>query len=337
MTLSRFTCARWLFVLFTLAGQTVVAQEATSPKPATPPVVEAQDQAAPTGTRRALIICGLPGDADHRKLFSEMVETLSTGLSTNYGFQSDQIQVLWAEAPTEKDPAAVRSSKQIATRETIPAVAAELRGQLGPDDTLWVFTLGHAHFDGKHSWLNLAGRDMNHLEFGAAFADLKCREQVFFMTTSCSGYYIKALAQPGRIVISATEADLEVNETLFPQKLVKAIGAPPAMTDLDMDRDDQFTIFDLYLFTARETALEYAGGELLATEHALLDDTGDGRGTELQIDYLTEAQGGRKRPGAKPVPPPQGDGKLSRQVPLALPLSLTRPESPAPPPLPIDN
>ncbi len=313
-----------------------VAQEFTDTSKLTETAPTPTAAAAPVGVRRALIICGLPGDAEHRKMFADSVELLHSGLKAYHGFHSENIRILFGDKPTDKDPAAVRISQDVATRETITAAAAAIRGELGVDDTLWVIVFGHAHYDGRNSWLNVAGNDLNQTEFGSLFADLRCREQVFCITTACSGYYLKPLAQPGRVVISATEPDLEVNETLFPHKLARTIGSPPPITEFDVDGDGQFTIYDLYLVTARDIAIDYATGELLATEHALLDDSGDGRGTEVQADYLTEAQGGRKRatPGRPPFP--KGDGKLSRAIPLALPLSLTRPMSPPAPPLPID-
>ena len=60
----------------------------------------------------------------------------------------------------------------------------------------------------------------------------------------------------------------------------------------------------------------YLERELLATEHPLLDDNGDGRGTELQIDYLTAEQRGRMKAG-KPLAitlKPNSDGSLSKIV-----------------------
>ena len=63
---------------------------------------------------------------------------------------------------------------------------------------------------------------------------------------------------------------------------------------------------------------------LAATEHAQMDDSGDGRATEVQIDYLPEALGGRLRPGADP-PRPKGDGKLARTILLEWPPSPPRP------------
>ena len=64
----------------------------------------------------------------------------------------------------------------------------------------------------------------------------------------------------------------------------------------------------------------------LATEHSLLDDTGDGRGTELQANYLPEELGGKLKAGDKWPGPPIGDGARTRQIMLAFP-----PSPPVPP------
>ena len=62
---------------------------------------------------------------------------------------------------------------------------------------------------------------------------------------------------------------------------------------------------------------DYLKDEFLPTEHALLDDNGDGRGTEVQIDYLTEAQGGRAKAGKLPRPRKEtADGARSAQIML---------------------
>src|SRR5262249_753081 len=155
-------------------------------------------------------------------------------------------------------------------------------------DTLWVFVFGHAHYDGRYGWLNLPGPDLQHVEFGSLFSAIRCHEQVFFMTTSVSGFFLKPLAQPGRIVITATEPDREVNETMFPQKRGRGVSEPPPYSEFDVDADGRLTLLDAYLWSARETASFYATDMLLATEHAQIDDNGDGRGTEVQAQFLTE-------------------------------------------------
>jgi len=289
---------------------------------------------APSGIRRALLICGLAGDEEHAKLFGDSLNLLHQGLTTYQGFQPDNIQLLWGQTPTDKDPPAIQSNRGIANLETITQAVEVLRRELQPDDALWVIVMGHTHFDGRHSWLNLPGPDLNHIEFSRLFIGMTCQEQVFFITTPSSGYFLKPLGQRGRVVISATEADLEVNETLYPHRLAQAIGKPPEFADLEMDRDGKPTLLDLYLFTARETAKEYASGGLLATEHSLLEDNGDGRGTELQRDFLPEELGGRPRKPNAPPPTLKGDGLRARQIPIALPPA---PDSPAPPELPTSD
>jgi hypothetical protein len=283
------------------------------------PSAPAAVQSDTSGARRALIFCGMAGDADHRKLFAETVELLIAGLTTHHGFTAENVDLYWGDEPTEKDGPALRASRGIATRESLADGAEKLRAALGADDTLWVFVFGHSHYDGRYSWLNIAGSDLNHQEFGRLFEGLRCREQVFAITTSASGFYLKPLAAAGRVVMVATEPDLEVNETLFPHKLARAIASPPPYMELDADRDGRLSMLDVYLWTARETAQEYATGELLATEHSLIDDTGDGRGAELQINYLAEELGGRLRAGQDWPAPPVADGALARRIRLAYP------------------
>jgi hypothetical protein len=202
----------------------------------------------------------------------------------------------------------------------------DLAKSLQPEDTLWLLVLGHAHYDGRFSWLNLPGPDIQQIELGKLLSGLRCREQVFFITTSASGFFLKPLAQSGRIVITATEPDLEVNETVFPHKLAVALSSPPGYAEFDLDRDGRMTLLDLYLWTAQATAQDYAMAEFLATEHAQLDDNGDGRGVELQAAFLSEELGGRLAAGKEPPLITSGEGAAARSIWLPLPLA-----PPAPP------
>jgi hypothetical protein len=281
---------------------------------------------AESGVRHAIIICGLAGDAAHRVAFANTLEQLHRGLTSHHGFSPENIAVLWSEPATNQEGPAIASSRGPATREAIAAAIAALQTKIQPADALWVFTLAHAHYDGRNSWLNLPGPDVSSSEFGALFAEVHCQEQVFFMTTAASGFFIKPLSQPDRIVIAATEPDRELNETIFPHKLAIALADPPPFLELDLDDDGRLSLLDLYLWTARETAQEYATNMLLATEHARLDDNGDGRGTEIQADFLSEELGGRTASRRKTPPSPDRDGALARQLILGYPPS---PPSPA--------
>lgn len=246
------------------------------------------------GARRALIICGLSGDAAHHKVFAETAAKLHEGLVKQLGFASRDVQLLFGDDPQDSDVEPIKSSRR-STREELEKSAAELRGQLRPEDTLWVIVLGHSHYDGKHSWLNLPGPDIHQLDFAKLFSGVTAGQQVFVITTPTSGFYLKPLSVKGRIVITATEVDWETNETEFPHELARVLSAPPAMQEFDIDEDGVMTVFDLYMTVVRNLAQSYLDRELLATEHALLDDNGDGRGTDVQIDFLTEEQGGRAK------------------------------------------
>ena len=144
---------------------------------ATSAPVDVQPRAA--GVRRAMVVCGLAGDAEHRELFAESVELLVTGLTTKHGFAAEHVALYWSDEPTDKDGPALAASRGVTTRESLTTGAEAMRTALGPDDTLWVFVFGHSHYDGRHAWLNISGPDINHLEFGRLFEGLRCREQVF--------------------------------------------------------------------------------------------------------------------------------------------------------------
>ncbi|HJT31209.1 MAG TPA: hypothetical protein VJ783_04105, partial [Pirellulales bacterium] len=251
-------CAVVLNLAPSLRGQDTPPVAATAP----PAVVGNAD-----GVRRAVIVCGLPGDAEHRELFARTIEQLYAGLTGRLAFKAEDVAVLFSDETNDKDGLALQANRGPATQEQLTKTVGEFTKTLQPADALWVFVFGHAHFDGRNCWLNLPGPDINQVEFGKLFAPLACREQVFFITTPASGYYIRPLSAAGRIVITATEPDYEVNETLFPHKLAKSLAEPPPMAEFDVDGDGRPTLFDAYLWSARETAQEFASGELLATEH----------------------------------------------------------------------
>jgi hypothetical protein len=284
------------------------------------------------GTKRALIVCGLPGDDEHRKPFAESVEKIRQALIDNYGFAEPEVRVQFGGPIAEGEGPVLTGVRGSAKREEIETEVAELRKVLKPEDTLWVIVLGHSYFDGKHSSFNIPGPDLNEQDFGKLFAGLEAREQVFFIGIPASGFYIKPLSAKGRVIISATEADLEVNEVLFPLSLADVLANPPEPSAFDVDHDGNRTLFDLYIVLAKNVGQRYTDEELLATEHSLLDDNGDGRGTELQIDYLPVEQGGRLKQG-KRIPPirENADGALSMRILLPPP-----PEKPAAEPVRTD-
>ena len=274
---------------------------------------------APGGvpTRRALILGGLPGDDDHRALYAGAVEKIAKALTDRYGFQASEVLVRFGVPTKEGDGPALAASRGLSDRAGIEAEVAELRKRLTPDDTLWVIALGHGHHDGRRTYFNMPGADLTEAAFGKVFAGLKCREQLFFITTSSSGFFLRPLAAPGRIVITATEPDQEVNETIYPLALADVLAAPPP--EADLDKDGALSALELYLAVATDVLKRYADAEEISTEHAQLDDNGDGRGTEIQLNYLPPELGGRTFKEGPPPIGPKADGLLSSKVRVDIP------------------
>jgi len=326
---------------------------AAQSEPAASPATGLLKGIAPAGTKRALVICGHPGDEEHRKTFAETAARLHRGLTATAGIAPENISVFFGvdpetDAPKKEGAATENAAKndaekndtaQIAvpcegpaTREAVTAAIEKLRGELRPDDSLWVIVFGHGHLDGRHAWINLPGPDIQQDDFGRLVKDLPCREQVFVIATPASGYYLKPLAAAGRVVITATEPDLEINETLFAEALADQLN-PTAENPLrDEDQDGAISLLDLYVAATRGLSLKYTAESLLMTEHALLDDNADGRGSELQRDYLTPDEGGRRRAGSVPSLARRAGQDGTAAASLRLPVAVPPPAAASPAP-----
>ena len=262
------------------------------------PTSPAEEPANDVGTSRALILVGLPGDAEHEKLYGNIALQWRDWLVDGLAFRPDDVRVLFGRAGREG------LAKQPATRKAIEREVAGLKEALKPRDRLWVFFLGHGDYDGERASFHLPGSDLHGDELGKLFADVKCREQVFWMTTSASGWLVRPLSARGRIVIAATAADAEYNETEFPQALADVSKLPPEK--LDENKDGKVSVLAVYRRTVKEVEARFAADKRVPTEHAQLDDNGDGVGTE---EPVVEA-GAEKKPTA--------DGALAAKTILPL-------------------
>jgi hypothetical protein len=267
------------------------------------------------GIRRALILCGHPGTEEYDKIYRRSVEMMRDALVSSWGYSDEHV---WVRCGTESVPGCdpgPSGSRGPTTSAALTADVAQLQQVLSPDDSLWVIVIGHSHFDGRNVFWNLPGPDLSQSEFGALFKPLRCREQVFFITIPASGFFVRDSSAPGRVVITATAADAETNESQFHGHLAQVLRDPPHAADGDRDRDGRLSLLDVYLGIVRRVMTEYRDGKLIPTEHALLDDNGDGRGTELQLDDLEAELGGRavQRPWSDVLRSPH-DGVLAASI-----------------------
>lgn len=143
-----------------------------------------------------------------------------------------------------------------------------------PAGELWLVFLGHGTFDGRTADFNLRGPDISASELAAVMKPCQ-RPLAVIDCSSSSSPFINALSAPGRVIITATRSGNEVNVTRFGGYFARAIADPAA----DLDKDGQTSLLEAFLFASRQVAQFYKEAGRLATEHALLDDNGDGLGT----------------------------------------------------------
>jgi hypothetical protein len=230
--------------------------------------------------RWGVILVGLPGDEQHEREFRETADQIQKWLVEVQGIPESQVLRLPGRIPPQggEETAAADAVAEAVTAETMRETIAALSDHLREDDAFWLFTLGHGNWDGRKAWFHVAGRDPSGEDVANWLADIRCREQVMWLTHSSSGRWVKPLSRAGRIIIAATAANDEPNETEFPHALATVARWPP--DHVDSNRDQVVTVAEFYTAVVGEVVRRYQASNRLRTEHAQLDDNGDGIGTE---------------------------------------------------------
>ncbi len=223
--------------------------------------------AAPSAQDRyVLVVGGASGGTEFRERHARWRTDLVGALRGLPGFDEGHLIVL-AENP---GPGAGRASRA-GVRRAVDALA----GRMGDDDILYVFLIGHGSFDGVDAKFNLVGPDLEAGEWDRWLGDLPGR-LVFVNTGSASFPFLRRLSAPGRTIVTATESTAQRYDTVFPRFFIDALGDAAA----DEDRDGRVSVLEAFEHASRGVREWYRQRGRLATERALIDDNGDGRGRE---------------------------------------------------------
>ena len=213
-----------------------------------------------------LLVTGVSGGATFKENHDRWRAALVAALRDLPVFDDDHLIVL-AETP---GPGVGRAS-----REGVRQAADQLAGRMGEDAVLFVVLIGHGSFDGIDAKFNLVGPDLEAGEWDALLSRLPGR-LVFVNTTTASFPFLERLAGRGRTIVTATESAVQRYVTVFPEFFVKAFVDPAA----DRDKDGRVSILEAFEFASSGVRQWYQQRGRLATERALIDDNGDGRGVE---------------------------------------------------------
>ena len=219
-----------------------------------------------------LVITGVPGDEEHAQQFQKWATT-------------------FIETAKKKDSVADANvtflAERRATREGVQKAFADLAARVKPTDGVVVLLIGHGSFDGTRAAFNLPGPDLTVEEWATLVGKLPAQRVAFVNTSSSSGAFLPAMAGPGRVIVTATKTGGERNDTQFPEFFVAAFGDNAA----DRDRNGHVSIAEAFEYAKMKVVQAFQQKGLLLTEHATMDDGGEGRLAATMFLGIGRAEG----------------------------------------------
>jgi hypothetical protein len=215
----------------------------------------------------------------HHKALARTELLLVSGLSgqTAFGAEIEATAKVWTEAAMRGG----HSVQQITpgAGPQLPRLQAALADVSAEStDPFWLVLLGHGSAQGKSPKFNLEGPDLSAEELARNLARLR-RPVIVVAGFSCSGAFLKPLAAPGRIVLAATRTGAEENWTRFPRFFAAALAG----LDADANGDMQVSVFEAWQHATQAAEASYKDQGRLTTEHAALDDLGDGKASGMGL------------------------------------------------------
>jgi hypothetical protein len=221
-------------------------------------------------TRWAVIVSGASGGEKYAEQMATWRSDLRSALVDRYGFKADHVKLLVDEAAKTGDRA---------TTANVKTVFGEIRKSGSQDDFVLVVLLGHGTYDGDVAKFNLVGPDMTAKDWTDLLGGIQGRVAVV-NTTEASFPFLEALSSKGRIVMTATHSAAQKYATVFPEYFVKAMKE--ASTDLD--KNGRTSLFEVFAAASASVKQHFDQRGQLITEHALIDDNGDGKGRQATDD-----------------------------------------------------
>jgi hypothetical protein len=205
-----------------------------------------------------ITLAGLGGEAEYDQRFT--------------GWAKDIDKVLHTAEPNAK---IVTLFGENATKANIQARMNEVAKQAKADDSLVLMLIGHGGYDDVDYKFNIPGPDVSGTELAALLDKIPAKRQLVVNMTSSSGGSLVSLEKQGRVVITATKSGSEKNATYFARYWVEALRDPSA----DADKNEVISALEAFRYAERKTASFFDAQKRLATEHALIEDTGKGEGS----------------------------------------------------------
>jgi len=219
--------------------------------------------------RRVCLVVGAAGESEYGEAFQKWSSRIRNGVPKGSWLVLDGVDDSHTVASTSAVSPDDSGGKS--HRERILHWIRETPEQTGEN---WLIFLGHGTHEGKVTQLNLLGPDLSAAELGEAMRG-KLGRWVVVLCCSSSAPFITAISGPDRVIITATKSGAEQNLSRFGDYFSQGFSDPA----VDLDHDHEVSVLELFLAASNKVLQHYEDRGLLATEQALLDDNGDGKGT----------------------------------------------------------
>ncbi|HLG17316.1 MAG TPA: hypothetical protein VJH03_22905 [Blastocatellia bacterium] len=239
------------------------------------PQADTLQSAAVDPNKFAVIVAGVGGEDAYKKRFTSEAMRLYDALTRRLGFDEKHVFLLTEDAigGPENGP---RENYFRSTAEEVRNAFKTIKGDMKPGSLVLVTLIGHGSFDTQQAKFNLVGPDLAAKDYGALLGSLAPARIVFVNCASSSGEFVKPAAGENRIVITATRGGNEQNATIFAEQFIAALTDAAA----DADHNGRLSVIEVFNYATKLTADWYKQKDRLATEHAVIEDSGDGVGHE---------------------------------------------------------
>lgn len=216
----------------------------------------------------AVIITGAAASDEIADRFQRWTRDLHDTLRDDYGYSDDNIRVLF-DAGQSIEGIAISGSSRVGD---IVEEMATLQQEVMAGDQVSLFVLGHGSGTFGAAKFNNVGPDMTGTDLAAMLDGFSEQDIVVINTTSASFEFSRELSALGRVIVSATRSPSERYDPIFPGYLIEGLQNHTA----DLDRNARVSVLEVFNYARGRVSGWYDEQGRLATENAVLDDTGDG-------------------------------------------------------------
>jgi hypothetical protein len=217
-----------------------------------------------------VIVVGLGGSAQFRESFHSEASKVYTALTEQHGIPKEDVAYLGEDVDVAPDMISGES-----TRANVLKVLGEISQRAGPRDRVLVMLIGHGTDGPNGAQFNLPGPDLGPTDFELALIAFPTQTLALVATGSASGGFVQPLSGPNRVLITATRSVRETNATEFGEFFAEAMVGGGS----DLDHDNRISLLEAFTYARQEVARHYEEENEMQSEHAVLDDNGDGEGS----------------------------------------------------------